>query len=65
MDTFNPIEESPKKIGIFRYVIERMFCHHAMEETFRVEVKDGMGYVVGINATLVCKNCGKTKDIRI
>ena len=50
---------------LFRYIIERMFCHHQMIETFRVELKDNNGYTVGINAVLVCSECGSTKDIRI
>lgn len=49
----------------FRYIIEKMFCHHEPEIRLRVEVKDIKGDIVGINALLVCKNCGKSKNVRI
>lgn len=54
-----------KKIGLLRYVIERIFCHHTMVEVFRIEVKDSLGYTIGINSLFICEECGKTKDIRI
>lgn len=49
----------------FRYIIEKMFCHHEPEIRLRVEVKDSKDNIVGINALLVCKHCGKTKNVRI
>ena len=53
------------KIGLFRYIIEKWFCHHSYQNIEIIDKKDTAGNTIGKNILRECRTCGKSKVISL
>lgn len=53
------------KVSWFRFIIERMFCHHEFDTVERLERFNVDNRVILVILFRECKKCGKSKIIRV
>jgi hypothetical protein len=63
MTNLSPLVQKNK--GLFRYLIENIFCYHNYTELYRRDVKDLKQDTIEINVVRECTICGKTKYLKL
>lgn len=59
-------DEKDKKVGLFRSIILKFFCLHSWDECERTNIwGESDKYPDAIILTLICKKCGKIKQINL
>lgn len=53
--------EEEKKVGLWRYIITKRFCHHQFKEIDILERKNSDGVIVAKVILRECSICGKSK----